>query len=311
MQYKGFHMLLKKIFYFFYNHKLYNKSVDSLSKEYWDDALKISNILLERNYNTSLVLNNLIIIYYDGFNDLDSLLIRVEELFLNEDYDYFVLLLRKGHILYLQNKYDEALNCFNEVLDNDSCDLWAYFFKCCTLHKLNELKDSELFNRINPKNCNDDYLLFYIARYFYEIGMYDKSFYYLNQSLKLKPKSPNKLMFKGEVFKSLEKYDEALDAYNEALKYNPKSPPLWNLKGIIYNKLKDYNNAIKCFDKTLEINNKYYFALANKSNALSGLGDYKSALKLNEKALDLTQDYPELWYNYGSSLLEMKDLKKL
>ena len=73
-------MLLKKIFYFFYNHKLYNKSVDSLSKEYWDDALKISNILLERNYNTSLVLNNLIIIYYDGFNDLDSLLIRVEEL---------------------------------------------------------------------------------------------------------------------------------------------------------------------------------------------------------------------------------------
>lgn len=144
-------------------------------------------------------MNNLIIIYYDGFNDLDSLLIRVEELFLNEDYDYFVLLLRKGHILYLQNKYDEALNCFNEVLDNDSCDLWAYFFKCCTLHKLNELKDSELFNRINPKNCNDDYLLFYIARYFYDIGMYDKSFYYLNQSLKLKPKSPNKLMFKGEV----------------------------------------------------------------------------------------------------------------
>ena len=78
-------MLLKKIFYFFYNIKLYNKSIILLENGYYDDALKISNILLNKNYDTFWVLNNLISIYYDGFNDLDSLLIRVEELFLNED----------------------------------------------------------------------------------------------------------------------------------------------------------------------------------------------------------------------------------
>ena len=72
-------MLLKKIFYFFYNIKLYNKSIILLENGYYDDALKISNILLNKNYDTFWVLNNLISIYYDGFNDLDSLLIRVED----------------------------------------------------------------------------------------------------------------------------------------------------------------------------------------------------------------------------------------
>ena len=65
--YWEFHMLLKKIFYFFYNIKLYNKSIILLENGYYDDALKISNILLNKNYDTFWVLNNLISIYYDGF----------------------------------------------------------------------------------------------------------------------------------------------------------------------------------------------------------------------------------------------------
>ena len=61
--YWEFHMLLKKIFYFFYNIKLYNKSIILLENGYYDDALKISNILLNKNYDTFWVLNNLISIY--------------------------------------------------------------------------------------------------------------------------------------------------------------------------------------------------------------------------------------------------------
>ena len=89
-----------------------------------------------------------LVILYDHFNDLDTLLNRVNELLLDSNYDYNILLFKKGNILYLQNKYDDAIECFNEVLENDPDNSGAKFYIKRITGKRNKSKLKKIISNL-------------------------------------------------------------------------------------------------------------------------------------------------------------------
>lgn len=126
---------------------MYNKAFNQLEKGNYKKSLEIYDYLLSKNYEIFHVLTYLIILY-DHFNDLDTLLNRINELLLDSNYDYNILLFKKGNILYLQNKYDDAIECFNEVLENDPDNSGAKFYIKRITDKRNKSKLKKIISNL-------------------------------------------------------------------------------------------------------------------------------------------------------------------
>ena len=101
------------------NKKEYHKAQNFLEMGNYAEALYIFNTLLEKNYHVFYVLSNLIIIHKE-LNSLNVLLDKINDLMKDKQYNHEELLIQKGYVLYLLKDYDNAIECFDEVLNNDS-----------------------------------------------------------------------------------------------------------------------------------------------------------------------------------------------
>lgn len=124
----------------FYNKWKFRDARRFLKNGDYDNASDIFYKLLKKNYKVILVLYNLIEIH-EKLGTLDELLVIIDDLLLDERYDYNELLVQKGNILSIQGKDKIAMKCFDKVLQDDSTNLWAYYFKCYVLNKSGDLSN--------------------------------------------------------------------------------------------------------------------------------------------------------------------------
>ena len=85
--------------------------------------------MLKNNYQPFLVLWNMSIIY-EKINKLDSLLKIIDNPLINNEVDYYDLLIHKGNIFYLKKDYKKSIIYLDEVLNFKNDNSWAYFLKC-------------------------------------------------------------------------------------------------------------------------------------------------------------------------------------
>ena len=267
----------------------------------YEKSLKIFCSLLKKEYYPFLVLWNLSLIC-EKINKLDSLLRIVDELIVNNKFDYCELLIHKANILFLKKDYESSLICLDEVLSYQNDNKWAYFYKYRSLYALDAMNDfSVLFDEIID-DSKDSFLIYNVAYFFYEIGMYDESISCLDKCLELEP-DENVWRTKGDVLHDLSKLEDSLIAYEKSLRIEP-SVIAWNNKGVVYNSLKKYEEAIFCFDNCLELNENYWEAIINKTKSYFELGDLDSAKYNCKLALKISQDNCRIWSTYATVLQE-------
>lgn len=265
----------------------------------YEKSLKIFCSLLKKEYHPFLVLWNLSIIC-EKINKLDWLLKIVDNLIINNKFNYCDLLIHKANILFLKKDYEDSLICLDEVLSYQNDNKWAYFYKCKSLHALNTMNDfSALIDEI-INDSKDSFFIYNVAYFFYEIGMYDESISCLDKCLQLQP-NENVWRTRGDVLHDLAKFEDSLNAYEKSLSIEP-SVIAWNNKGVVYNSLKKYKKAISCFDKCLDLNESYWEALINKTKSYFELGDLDLAEYNCRLALKICPDNCRIWSTYATVL---------
>mgnify|MGYP000898991072 FL=1 len=175
----------------------------------------------------------------------------------------------KAIMSYKSEKYDKALEYFNEALKSGPEDIDSLTGKGMVLLKQKYIKES--------------------------IDCFDRA-------LKIDKKHAKALYYKGLALYYDGKYKEAIKYYDLALKINPKSADVWNGKGFLLYNNGRYEEALDCYKKTLEIEPQKTITLMNTGNTMYAMQNYSEAIIYYNKVLEIEPGNKEAWFNQGNSL---------
>jgi tetratricopeptide (TPR) repeat protein len=128
--------------------------------------------------------------------------------------------INKGHDLYMQGKYDEAIKAYDEAI------------------KLDPKYDAAWNNKGIALSLQ---------------GKYDEAIKAYDEAIRLDPKYTNAWNNKGWALNRLGKYDDAIKAYDEAIRLDPKYANAWNNKGVVLEILGKTTEASTAFAKAKEL----------------------------------------------------------
>jgi tetratricopeptide (TPR) repeat protein len=243
----------------------------------------------------------------------------------------------RGFELLESGKYEEALTCFDKVLEIQPDDYKAWTNRGLALDKLERYEESLISYDRALEYKLDCYLawgsrgivlrklgrseevitsyeraLQYKPNYYetwhnlgnelYTSGQYEEAIKSYNQALQHKPDNYLAWCIRGDALRKLGNYEEAITSYDRALQYKSDYLGAWNNRGLTLEKLGNYEEAIVSYDRILEIKPDLYQAWGNRGSALSDLGKYEEAIASYERALEIQPDLYQAWYNRGITL---------
>ena len=211
--------------------------------------------------------------------------------------------LKKGNISLDQEKYDEAISCYDKVLEKDPKNKWGWINKGLALAELSKQEEAilclEKATEMYPKSAQVWYGQGLILN---KLNKLENAIVAFDKSIEIKPKFADAWNYKGMVLASMERYDEAIEAYNKAIVVSPKFIWAWNNKGLALACQGKYNETINAFDKAIELDPKETYNWNNKGTALNNMERHDEAIQAYDKAIELDPKNAIAWSNKGYAL---------
>ena len=212
-------------------------------------------------------------------------------------------LLKQGNVLTDQARYDEAIACYDKVIEINPKNKWGWINKgetLCDMGKYEEAiktydKALEIFPQSADLWCNKGFALIDSNKNEDAIVAFDKA-------IEIKPKFADAWYGKGIALADMERYEEAIDAYNKAIEIRPKYVFAWNNKGLALADQGKCEEAIEAYDEAIRLDPKLAFAWSNKGSALDDQGKLDRAVEAYNKAIEIDPQYAYAWYFKGNAL---------
>jgi tetratricopeptide (TPR) repeat protein len=237
-----------------------------------------------------------------GFSKTEILSQSVTELF------------KKGTDLFKSQQYDEAIICFDKLIDilmkakeyNKTVEdaklilAFSYYNRgTAYIHK------GEYDNAIEDYNkaieLKPDFAEAYNNRgnTYSDKGEYDNAIEDYNKAIKLKPDFAVAYNNRGNAYYYKGEYDNAIEDFNKAIELKPNYALAYYTRGIVYAIINEYDNAIEDYNKAIELMPNYALAYNNRGMAYRNKGEYINAIEDLNKALELKPDFAEAYNNRG------------
>jgi len=192
------------------------------------------------------------------------------------------------------NRYDEAMEKFNEALDYLPSYAPGINGKANLLILQGEYKDAyKLVDDGIQKNS--DFAPYYLTRGIILINnkRYDKAIEDLNRALDLTQGKNDKILEnkiyvnRGAAYQKLTEYDAALSDYSKAISLSTKNPNVYMYRGFLYYQTQDYNEALKDFNLVIEIDPENPIAYYNRGMIYLKLDNETDACRDFHKSCEL------------------------
>jgi len=135
--------------------------------------------------------------------------------------------------------YDEAIRLYDEVLQSNSHDANAWYYKGLALSdKVVLIQSGESLNATGTDQDITGYLEDALKAY--------------EEAIKINPKYLTAWKNKGNVLYALAKYNESIQAYERAIEIDQKYALAWYGKGLALSKLGRYDEAVNAYDRAIE-----------------------------------------------------------
>lgn len=163
----------------------------------------------------------------------------------------------RGLVFIRDGLLNEALQCFDEVIEKNANMAEAWGHKGYVLYKMKRFKEAE--------KCHD-------------------------KALELNPNLIHSWINKGQILSAIGKKNKGAATINKALKINPESSELWEQKAFY---LAPKSKAMACADKAISLNPNSPIAYAVKAIIVYFKHKLNTAFEYVEKALEIspTQEY--------------------
>ena len=164
---------------------------------------------------------------------------------------------KKGDTLFGEEKYEEAIICYDRALALARDDGGLWYNKGCALRKLKRNKEA---------------------------------IWHFDRAIKLDPEDDAAWNNKGNALGSLGRHQESITCYDRAIEIYHKDVFAWDNKGLALMLLGKHKESVVCFDEALKRNPKDATVWSHKGDALNELGRYWEAIICCNKALELCPD---------------------
>ncbi|CAD8089914.1 unnamed protein product [Paramecium primaurelia] len=175
----------------------------------------------------------------------------------------------KGYDLYWKQKYDKAIQLFDESILQNQNNYQSLWCKGASLRFLNKYEDAiiqlDKALAIEPRHLG---------------SLFEKA-------LAIDPKHIGSLFDKGTCLRKLNQYEDAINWLEKVLAIEPKHCNSLSEKGQCLRLLKKYNESLELLDQALSINSQHTFSLNRKGDCLRDTQQYKEALIYYEKSLKI------------------------
>jgi len=185
----------------------------------------------------------------------------------------------QGYAYYVAGRYPEAVDIFQQILQQDPDNIIVHFLLAASLEKLNHLKEA--------------------LKGFHEVAYQNPRFNNVHGNM-------------GRVYEKLGNYQKALEEYQKDIKLFPDAPLLYNNVGVLYLKQKNYNMAIEQFEKVLSLTHDqsaHIITHTNLGTAYEMLGMYTRAQEEYQHSLELDPNYLVAHINAGTVFLKTHQIE--
>ena len=212
----------------------------------------------------------------------------------------------KAHALGILKKYEEALECYERLLNLDGKNAFAWYYKGSIFHSMRRYEESlECYEKAVAMDWNTTIL-----------ENNTNSFW---SKVEMEP-LPDWQFLKASALALLRRYEESLECVEKAImKFGNESVLLW-VKASLLVQLERYEEGLEYSDKSLKIEKKNWDCLWVKGSALVKLERYKQANECFEKAFKIDikkyqdgfwveRDKDEMtkaWNDKGSALVKLE-----
>ena len=213
--------------------------------------------------------------------------------------------LRKANAFFDEERYEEAIPCYDKALEKDPKNKWGWINKGLALAELERQEEAmlclEKAIEMYPKSAQVCYSKGLALT---TLGKFEEAIAAFGRAIELKPDFADAWNYKGIALAEMEMYEEATYAYDKAIVISPKYLWAWNNKGLALSRLNKYDETINAFDKAIELDPKETVTWNNKGTALNNIGKYEEALVAINKAMELDSKNIYAWSNKGYVLTQ-------
>lgn len=216
----------------------------------------------------------------------------------NEDAYYF-----KGNAQLNLGQLDDAINSFDCALKINPVDVDAHNDKGVVYLSLGEFKKAMgCFDDALKINSNAINPLLNRGRIFIELGQFENAIRSFDTILKLEPEHTVAFFYKGDALYNHNNLKKALECFNRLLGIDPEDAEAWNYKGVILEDLEDTNEVFNCFNKSIDLDPDFVLPWYNKGIIYKDAEDLEKALESFEKILNIDPNYSEAYREIGNVL---------
>jgi tetratricopeptide (TPR) repeat protein len=200
-------------------------------------------------------------------------------------------------------KTEEALKCYDRVLEINQNSVEAWYSKGVTLGRVLRY-DEAIACYDHALKINPDFAEAWQNKgtMLDALGKVEEALLCYDRALQINQHFVEAWYNKGNVLEKLERYEEAIKCYNCALENNVSFASAWYNKGNIFMELEKYDEAISCYEHCIELNPDDVKAWSNKGAALIRMSKYKPALACLDRALKINPKHADAWFNKGTNL---------
>ncbi|ESA36879.1 serine threonine protein kinase [Leptolyngbya sp. Heron Island J] len=169
-------------------------------------------------------------------------------------------LLAKADQLRDRNQYQEAIQTYTQLLEQNPDQVAGHWGQCYSLNQLHN---------------------------------YGQAIAACDRALAIAPDNPQALWSKGYALEQQGQPQAALALYDQTLALDPDYTEAWNNRGGILLKQQRFQEAFDAFDHARKLDPDFAQAWSNRGAALWGLRRFDDAISSIDKAIELQPDYPE------------------
>ena len=181
--------------------------------------------------------------------------------------------------------YDDAINCFEEVVDENPSDVLAnnHLGAVYALQEKHE-KAIEAYKRGLKFDPHHPILLFNIAKSYAALGEKAEALSSLEGALRARPGWTEAIEAYADLLLEENKVDEADEVVTQALQITPDDVKIHTAKGNIYNRRSIFEKAEDEYKIALDSDDSYKNALTGLADSLKNQGKVDEAVEIIEKA---------------------------
>ena len=317
--------------------------LESMQKEYYEEAEQLLSLSLSLIPDRLSTLTNLIVtlIKLEKIEKANGLLNNAISLYPKDE----ILQLNQGILLFNNKNYNNALSCFDKLIEikGDYADAFfnrgnvlyvlmrleealesydkaieimvnyadAYIGRGNVLRALNRLEEAlESYDKAIEIKDNNAYAYVGRGNVLKELNQLEEALKSYDIAIGLKGNYAEAFFNQANVLHKLKRLEEALDSYNKSIEFSGNYADAYNNRGNVLQELMRLQEALESYNRAIEIKGEYAEAFSNRGIVLHELKRFEEALENYDKAIELKEDFAEAFSNKGNVLNELNRLEE-